>query len=73
MTPLVNIPEGFKVVPNELSDEQAEIIANREIDHSLKVINRSRSEYSISQLNDWVRSRKIEAKKRYAAALELLN
>lgn len=73
MTTLANIPEGFKLVPLELSDEQAEKIANSEIDHNLKLQNRTRSDYLPSQLNDWIQCRKLEAKKRYAAALALLD
>ncbi|EOZ8645416.1 hypothetical protein ACQWTT_001167 [Acinetobacter baumannii] len=73
MTPLVNIPQGFKLVPLELTDEQAEIVANKEIDDSLKTINRTRADYTQTQLKDWISSRKTEAKKRYAAAIAMLN
>lgn len=73
MTPLVITPEGFKIVPVELSDERATIIANKEVDASLKLLNRTRSEYSAGQLNDWLERRKKEAKKRYAEALALLD
>ena len=43
MTPLVITPEGFKIVPMELSDERAEMIANNEIDASIKHLNRKRN------------------------------
>lgn len=73
MTPLVNLPEGYKLVPTELSDEQALIVANREVDDVLQLQNRSRKDYIPSQLNSWIERRATEAKKRYVAALSLLS
>lgn len=73
MTPLVITPEGFKIVPMELSDERAEMIANNEIDASIKHLNRKRSDYTPSQIQDWLNLRMREAKKRYSDALALLD
>lgn len=73
MTPLVITPEGFKIVPMELSDERAEMIANNEIDASIKHLDRNRSDYTPSQLQDWLNLRMREAKKRYSDAMALLD
>jgi hypothetical protein len=73
MTPLVITPEGFKIVPVELSDERAEMIANNEIDASIKLLDRKRSDYTPSQIQDWINLRMREAKKRYSDALAFLD
>lgn len=73
MIQAIEVPEGFKVVPLELSDQKAEIIANHEVDEALKLQHRTRQDYPHDQLKSWIEMRQREAKKRYTAALALLD
>lgn len=73
MIQAIEVAEGFKVVPVELSDQQAEIIANHEVDEALKLQHRTRQDNPHDQLKSWIEMRQREAKKRYTAALALLD
>lgn len=61
------------LVPSELSEEQAMIVANKKLNHTLAGLGRNRSDYTQSQLNQMLKTRANEAQKRYAEALAFLN